>query len=1133
MGSPSQYSPIPGPIGMPLLGNIYEIDTESPLNSLERLADTYDKLTEYQGPIYRLSVLGSPRVFVSSHALVDEVCDEERFTKAVSIVLKEIRNCVRDGLFTANYPEEENWEIAHRVLVPAFGPLSIRGMFDEMYDIASQLVMKWARQGPKTPIIVTDDFTRLTLDTIALCAMGTRFNSYYHEEMHPFVDAMLTLLTGSGKRVRRPALLNNLPTSENTQYWNDIEFLKKVAQELVDERRNNPEDKKDLLNAMILGKDPKTGKGLTDDSIINNMITFLIAGHETTSGLLSFLFYYLLKTPYAYKKAQQEVDEVIGRRKITIDDLPKLHYIRAVLRETLRMRPTAPAFALRPHPTKNREDPVTLGGKYTVRKDESILVLLGKLHRDPEVYGPDADEFKPERMLDENFDKLPKNAWKPFGNGLRGCIGRPFAWQEALIVVAVLLQCFNFQMDDPSYTLEIKQTLTIKPKDFKMRATLREGLTPTNIEAALSSTGAAPAEVSGPASRNRKADTHVNGPAPGQGKPMHIFFGSNTGTCEAFAKRLADDAISYGYDAQINPLDSAMQNVPKKDPVVFITSSYEGQPPDNAAHFFEWLNGLDGKQLENVNYAVFGCGHHDWQATFHRVPKTVDSLVEKNGGHRLCEIGLADAAVSDMFSDFDTWEESAFWPSITSEFGQSKSKDAAKSKSALQVEVSSGERTSILGLRLQEGLVLENQLLTQPGFPAKRTIKFKLPSDMTYQCGDYLAVLPVNPSHVVRRAIRRFNIPWDAVLRIQKPPGMTSSPASVPLDSPISAFELLSTYVELSQPATKRDVNLLAEAAAANADTQAEMSYLASSPARFSAEIVAKRVSVLDLLCRYPTIDLSLGDYLAMLPPMRVRQYSISSSPLVNASECTITFSVLNSPSLASDKTATEKEEEERYVGVASTYLSELSSGEQVHITVRPSNSGFKPPSDLKTPIILACAGSGLAPFRGFIMDRAEKIRARRTNSEGGEPVETEKPADAILYVGCRTKGKDDIHAEELAEWEKLGAVRVRWAYSRPDDGSKGQHVQDLMRADRKELVQLFENGARIYVCGSTGVGNSVRDVCREIYLEERRERIRKVKETGETGPDMPDENEDEETAAEKFFAKLRAKERYATDVFT
>lgn len=147
-----------------------------------------------------------------------------------------------------------------------------------MYDIASQLAMKWARQDPSTPITPTDDFTRLTLDTIALCAMGTRFNSFYHDEMHPFVQAMVGLLSGSGARAFRPALLNSLPTGDNTKYWNDIAYLRNLSQELLDARRNNPEDKKDLLNAMVLGRDPKTGQGLTDDSIIDNMIIFLIAG---------------------------------------------------------------------------------------------------------------------------------------------------------------------------------------------------------------------------------------------------------------------------------------------------------------------------------------------------------------------------------------------------------------------------------------------------------------------------------------------------------------------------------------------------------------------------------------------------------------------------------------------------------------------------------------------------------------------------------------------------------------------------------------------------------------------------------------------------------------------------------------
>jgi hypothetical protein len=98
--------------------------------------------------------------------------------------------------------------------------------------------------------------------------------------MHPFVEAMVGLLSGSGTRVRRPALLNNLPTSENAKYWNDITFLRNLAQELVDSRKNNPEDKKDLLNSLVLGRDPQTGQGLTDDSIVDNMITFLIAGMD-------------------------------------------------------------------------------------------------------------------------------------------------------------------------------------------------------------------------------------------------------------------------------------------------------------------------------------------------------------------------------------------------------------------------------------------------------------------------------------------------------------------------------------------------------------------------------------------------------------------------------------------------------------------------------------------------------------------------------------------------------------------------------------------------------------------------------------------------------------------------------------
>lgn len=329
--------------------------------------------------------------------------------------------------------------------------------------------------------------------------------------------------------------------------------------------------------------------------------------------MLSFMFYYLLKTPSAYQKLQEEVDRVLERRKVTVDDLSKFPYLTAVMRETLRLKPTAPMIGMHAHPEKNKEDPVTLGGgKYVLHKNEPIVLILGKMQRDPKVYGEDADEFRPERMLDENFNKLPKNAWKPFGNGMRGCIGRPFAWQEVLILVAMLMQNFNFQMDDPSYDLRLKQTLTIKPEGFHMRATLRHNMDPTNLSLILGGTPDLHKEA-GATSSERKPKAAAAG---ANLKPMHIFYGSNTGTCEAFAHRLADDAVEYGYCAETNPLDSARENIPKNDPVVFITASYEGQPPDNAAHFFEWLSGLKGSNLEGVNYAVFGCGHREYHRNF-------------------------------------------------------------------------------------------------------------------------------------------------------------------------------------------------------------------------------------------------------------------------------------------------------------------------------------------------------------------------------------------------------------------------------------------------------------------------------------------------------------------------------------
>lgn len=204
-------------------------------------------------------------------------------------------------------------------------------MFDEMEDIAKQLSLRWARHGPHHPIPVSEDFTRLALDTIALCSMNYRFNSYYQEKMHPFVQAMSDFLAESSRRNRRPPFAPNfLYRAANEKFFNDIAIMRDTANAVVAERKQNPSDRKDLLAAMLEGVDPQTGEKLTDSSVTDQLITFLIAGHETTAGTLSFAFYNLLKNPVAYRKVQEEVDEVIGRDAPKVEHISKLPYISAV-----------------------------------------------------------------------------------------------------------------------------------------------------------------------------------------------------------------------------------------------------------------------------------------------------------------------------------------------------------------------------------------------------------------------------------------------------------------------------------------------------------------------------------------------------------------------------------------------------------------------------------------------------------------------------------------------------------------------------------------------------------------------------------------------------------------------------------
>ncbi|WP_211878993.1 bifunctional cytochrome P450/NADPH--P450 reductase [Pseudarthrobacter albicanus] len=1028
---PSPSVPIPQPPPRPVVGNLPDIDSSKGVLGLVEVAEQY-------GPIVRIQFFNRSVVAVSSQELVNEVCDESRFGKVLGIALREVRQFAGDGLFTAE-TQEPNWQKAHRILMPAFGPAALKRMFVGMDDIVEQLLLKWERLGPAARIDVPDNTTRLALDTIALCSFSYRFNSLYREEMHPFIGAMVRALVESRDRSRRLPVQNKIMLRRRHQLEDDNALMFEVAEQIISDRRRNPSPagSEDILDTMLSAADPVTGERLSEENIRYQMVTFLIAGHETTSGLLSFALYELLRHPGVLAKARAQVDEVLGTESARFEHLPRLGYLDQILKETLRLWPTAPAFNVAPY-----ED-TTLGGRYEVRAGQPILVLIPQLHRDRSAWGEDAGIFEPDRFSPERAAAIPANAWKPFGNGQRSCIGRGFALQEAMLFLAKLLQRFDITSADPGYELQIRHTLTMKPEGLFIHVRRRD----VRIKAAGRTAVELAREAEAPAA------------AAANGVPLRVLYGSNAGTSKDFAQRIANDAGRRGYSPAIGPLDEAAGGLPTEGLVTIVASSYEGQPPDNARKFMTWTEGLQPGNLAGVLYTVFGNGNKDWARTYQEVPKAIDARLEAAGAVRIYARGEANAR-GDFFGDFEEWY-AGFWPAVDAALGQSTSSPAGQPQ--LEIQFVGNVRDPLLrqnGLAL--GTVVANRELVdlaKPGARSKRHVEIALPAGMSYRTGDYLAVLPLNPSEPVQRALSRFNLDYDSHVLLSMERGDTF----LPTGTPVAVGELLSSYLELAAPATRTQLEQLADVAADPAH-RGELEALAQDRGRHAAEILDKRVSVLDLLETYPSCQLSFTSFLQLLTQLTPRRYSISSSPLWSPDHATLTFAVIQEPAWSGRGI---------FEGASSTYLAQARPGSRIAVTVRPSNAAFHPPQSLGVPLIMVCAGTGLAPFRGFVQDRALRAEA-----------EGVMPAPALLFFGCRAPDTGFLYHAELAAWAGQANLDLRPVFSTaPEDGRK--YVQDRLWADRADVVELVKQGATFYVCGDgKNMAPQVRDTCARIYRE-------------------------------------------------
>jgi cytochrome P450/NADPH-cytochrome P450 reductase len=552
-------------------------------------------------------------------------------------------------------------------------------------------------------------------------------------------------------------------------------------------------------------------------------------------------------------------------------------------------------------------------------------------------------------------------------------------------------------------------------------------------------------------------------------KPITVLYGSNSGTCKAYAEEMETNASRYGFRVHVGTVDSATEHVPKDKPVLIIEPSYEGLPADNAKKFTSWLQAnADSNSLDGVTYAVFGVGNSDWAHTFHRVPKLTDELMNKMGGRRFLPFGSVDVKL-DIVGPWEEWQDRV-WASLRKDYGTT----SRVASSQLQAQITPPKfATNLGGSDIGYGVVKVNRDLcgAEVGLK-KKHMEIELPIGTSYRPGDYMVVLPLNNITMVKRVMKRFELSPNDNIAVTG-----TNKAFISTDTPISIFDLLMSRVELGTPISQKQIRTLAEFMPE--DKCANLLEVATDPL-YTSNTVAKRFNIIDILEDFSECQLPFATYLDMLKPLVPRQYSISSSPLANVEflETPQGSGQRLTASLTYDvhDTGAWSGMGRRFYGAASTYLARQEPGEKVRCFTRATNVNFHLPLDPTIPIIMVCAGSGFAPMRGFIQERATIQKARNITL-----------GPAVLYFGCRNYEFDYIYADELRQWETDGVVSVRPCFSQnAPAGASTQHVPDQMWTDREELAELFgERKGKIFICGSASkLAKSTAEVCKKIWLE-------------------------------------------------
>jgi cytochrome P450 len=422
--------------------------TRDPLGFLTNVRRSY-------GDVARFGY-GSQSFFVLSHPdYIKDVLVTHNAYFMKGRGLQRAKRLLGEGLLTSENPLHTR---QRRLAQPAFHKQRIASYASLMVDYAERHQRERWKDGQTLDL--SQEMMHLTLAIVGKTLFDTN-TEREAEEVREALSATMVSFT----RFLMPfaELLDHLPLPSTRRFQEARARLDKIIYRMIDERRKSGADRGDLLSMLIMAQDEDgDGGGMTDEQLRDELMTIFLAGHETTANALTWTWYLLSQHPEVETRLHEEVDEVLGGRPPTVEDLPNLRYTEMVLAEAMRLYP--PAWVLGRRALKDYE----VGG-YRVPAGSLVIMSQYVTHRD-ERFFPDPLRFDPERWTPEAKAARPQFSYFPFGGGPRRCIGEGFAWMEGILVIATLAQSWRMRLV-PGHPVELRPVVTLRPK-HGMRMTL-------------------------------------------------------------------------------------------------------------------------------------------------------------------------------------------------------------------------------------------------------------------------------------------------------------------------------------------------------------------------------------------------------------------------------------------------------------------------------------------------------------------------------------------------------------------------------------------------------------------------------------------------------------------------------------